>query len=227
VQRLFADSLAPLGEREVGIIASTSRLGRDGHVIEPDGIDLSNYKRNPVVLWQHLPDCPIATTTAIGVNTSGDLAAQTAFAPEGVSPVADEICSLVKAGVVCGVSIGFNPLESTPLDRNRPNGGQHITRAELLEISFVSIPADTGAGVVARTASRTLFRSLPTIPRAYVQRAAAAVPRARGAGARPFGHTMQTWLLYEQNRRAEEAQYSYEARQAVMRRLRREAEAID
>jgi hypothetical protein len=153
------------------------------------------------------------------------LAARIEFAPPEVSPVADQICSLTKAGVLCGVSIGFDPLESTPLDRNKPHGGQHITAAELLEISIVSIPADTGARVVERSAGWRAFRSLRTVPRAAVLRAAAAVPRARGVAAMPFSHAVHTWLLHEQNRREQEARYSQEGRQAVLRRLRREAEA--
>jgi len=215
----FYGAAADIGERECGVIASTRNLGRDGMVVEPSGIDLTSYRRNPIVLFNHSPDSCVGTTTAIGVD-KGDLAARIQFAPEGASALADQICSLVKAGVVQGVSIGFDPKESQPLDPQRPRGGQRITRAELLEISFVAIPADYGARVVQRSFgnSAALFRALPAIPRPFVQRAAARLSHvARPAVVSP---TMHCWMLLEQRRRDHEAFFSLEARKAAALRLR-------
>jgi HK97 family phage prohead protease len=222
MQRFFAGGLEPLGTREVGVIASSPGLARDGHILEPAGIDLRNYKRNPIVLWQHMPDSPVGVTTAIGLDTDGNLAARIEFAPEGASPIADQICSLTKAGVVQGVSIGFDPLDSVPLDAKRPYSGQHILRAELLEISFVAVPADTGALVIERAAPQAMFRHLPTIPFAYVRRAAATMPRAgRGRATLPVSHTLHTWLLNEQSQRERARFASREAQLTEAERLRR------
>jgi HK97 family phage prohead protease len=167
-------SVESLGDREVGVIASTNQLARDGHVLEPSGIDLVAYKLNPIVLWSHQPEQPVGVATAVAVQ-GGALAARVLFADPGVSDVADEICGLVKSGVVRGVSIGFLPTECEPLDPKDPWGGQHIIAAELLEISFVSVPADTGAAVTARAfASRpgalAMLRSLSPISRTSVDR---------------------------------------------------------
>lgn len=82
-----------LGEREVGVVAATAQLGPDGHVLEPAGVDLTQFRKNPIVLFNHQPDAPVGTATAIGVD-NGDLAPQIEFAPEGASPLADQICSL-------------------------------------------------------------------------------------------------------------------------------------
>jgi len=186
-------------------------------VVEPSGLDLGSYRRNPTVLFNHQPDSPVGTTTAIGVD-NGDLAARIQFAPAGASDLADQICSLVKAGVVQGISIGFDPKEILPLDPQRPPGGsQRITCAELLEISFVAIPADYGARVVQRSFSTIAFRALPAIPRQYVQRAATRLSTiSRAALVSP---TIHTWLLLEQRRRDREAIYGREARQPDLRRL--------
>ena len=223
MERFYGGSLEPLGDREVGVIAATSDLARDGHVLEVGGLDLTNYRKNPVALWQHQADCPVGVATAVGVR-DGALCARIAFAPPGISALVDQICSLVKAGVVKGVSIGFDPKDGTPLDPNRPRGGQRITRSELLEISFVSIPADTGAAVIERAAkfsrgeTLAIFRTLSPVPRAAIERAAARVPRFRAGPI--LSHAAHVWLLQEQRRREEEAKYSREARQRELDRLR-------
>jgi hypothetical protein len=61
---------------------------------------------------------------------------------------------LVKSGIINCVSIGFDPIDGTPLDPKRPYAGKRYTEWELLECSFVSVPADTGAIVSARENER-------------------------------------------------------------------------
>ena len=82
------------------------------------------------------------------------LESQIDFAPQGVSDIADQVCGLVKAGVINAVSIGFQPLDQEPLDPHDRRAGTRITRAELLEVSFVSVPADKGAIVLERSFGR-------------------------------------------------------------------------
>ncbi len=141
-----------LGENEVEVIISTSAIARDGHILEPAGCDLTNYRSNPIVLWQHNPDTPVGRAADLLVD--GDrIRARILFAPAGVSAKADEVRGLVKTGIVSGVSVGFDVLDSEPLDPKKPYGGQRFTKWELLECSFCSVPADPGAAVTARTAS--------------------------------------------------------------------------
>ncbi|MGB8603261.1 MAG: HK97 family phage prohead protease [Rhizomicrobium sp.] len=142
-------STTGLGDDEVRITMSTSALARDGDILVPQGCVLENYRTNPIVLWQHKPDFPVATAEQISIEAN-QISALVRFAPLGVSQKADEVRGLVKAGIVRGISVGFEPLETEPLDPKKPRGGQRITKWELLENSFVSIPADTGAVVTAR-----------------------------------------------------------------------------
>ena len=138
-----------LGDDAVEVIISTSALARDGHVLDPSGCDLTNYRANPVVLWQHNPDQPVGRAADLVVE--GDrIRARITFAPSGVSAKADEVRGLVKSGIVSGISVGFDVLDSVPLDPKKPRGGQRFTRWELLECSFCSVPVDTGATVTAR-----------------------------------------------------------------------------
>lgn len=133
--------------RRIRVIASTAREDREGDIIEVAGWDLSAFRRNPVVLFQHDASKPIGRCIDIGV-LNGRLEATVEFPPSGTSELADEVHGLVRHGAVSAVSVGFLPRETTP---NRNGWGLRITKAELLELSLVSIPANPDCLVVQRT----------------------------------------------------------------------------
>ena len=135
-------------------VAATSQLARDGHILEPRGILTDNFVRSGTILFDHDTATPVGTPAGVAINDEGNLEIEIEWAPEGISPEADKVRGLVKAGVLrCG-SVGFDPLETSPLDAKRPKGGQHITRCDLLEFSIVSVPADTGAVATQRALKR-------------------------------------------------------------------------
>jgi len=141
-----------LGPLRVEAVAGTSEMARDGHRVLMSGMDFSTFMRSGIILWGHDPDQPVGVPVSCRVDTAGNLRLTVDFAPEGTSERADEVRRMVKSGVVRNLSIGFTPLEAEPLDPRNPRGGQLIKRSELLEVSFVSVPADAGAIVTARTA---------------------------------------------------------------------------
>jgi HK97 family phage prohead protease len=216
--RLFgAGSVAALGELEVSVIASTPQLARDGHIIEPGGIDLTNFRKNPICLFQHDPMMPVGIAVAIGV-VGDQLAARIQFADIGVSPRADEVRALVKSGIIRGVSVGFDPKEMEPLDPKRPRGGQRFTKVELLELSFVSVPSDTGAGVTARSLPRTaaqlaMLAALPATPRAALTRAAERFKSGRSDG-KLIPHATQVSMLLHAKAEREKDDYAFRVAQA-------------
>ena len=182
----FLGSAAELGPREIGVIASTSELARDGCIVEPAGIDLTAYRKNPVILFNHDSQQPVGVCIAAGIE-NGSLAARIEFAPAGVSARADEVCALTKAGVLGAVSIGFLPVETEPLDPKQSWGGQRYVKSELLEISMVSVPADSGALVVARNFAQRpgamrLIRSLRPMHREAVERVMSRFPSLSRTG---------------------------------------------
>lgn len=149
-RKSYAASVEMVGERQVRVICSTADIDRAGEIVVQEGIDLSAYKRNPIVLWQHDVESPIAKSPDIGV-VDGKLTALVDFPPAGISTKADEICGLVKAGVISAVSIGFTPTETEPMDKGNPKKGpQKYIKSELGEFSFVSVPANPNALVVQR-----------------------------------------------------------------------------
>jgi HK97 family phage prohead protease len=100
---------------------------------------------NPIMFVNHDKNSPIAT--AENVHVEGDkLKFKLKFAPAGASMKADECRSLVKCGILRGISVGFISLQSAP----RENGGTHHQKMRLMEISLVSIPANSSAYLEAK-----------------------------------------------------------------------------
>lgn len=139
-----------IGEDECEVILSTPQRARDGHVLDPMGCNLGTYQANPIVLWQHDPSQPIGRCEDLKSTPAG-VTGRVRFAPVGISPVADMVRGMVKAGILAAVSVGFNPTDGKPLDPRNPRKGQRFTKWDLMELSFVSVPADTGAIVTARS----------------------------------------------------------------------------
>jgi HK97 family phage prohead protease len=218
-RQLFATAIEPLGERSVGVIMATRGVKRDGNDIIPGGIDYTNFLRCPTILWMHDPSSPVAYCSALAL-VNDQLRGRIQFPPEFTSALSDQCYSLVRAGVINAVSIGFDP-KTTPIDKARPRAGQLISRCELIECSFVSCPADPQALVVERSVpfGAAMFASLQQVAPAALQRALAKMPR-RSDGA-IMSHAGHVWSLIEQRRIDEEAsRTALPARQAEIERLR-------
>jgi HK97 family phage prohead protease len=149
LQRKFFPSAAKaegLGDRQVRVVVSTSGVDRAGDIVIPEGIDLSSYKANPVILWNHNPSCPVARCLDIAVK--GDaVEALVQFPPEGDDPEADTLYKRIKNGVVNAASIGFDPTKAEPIK----GGGLKFVASELMEFSFVTVPCNADALIVERS----------------------------------------------------------------------------
>jgi HK97 family phage prohead protease len=151
----LSTKLKTLGEssladrRQVRVVASTSAADRVGDVIEQDGIDLNNYRKNPVVLWGHDHDRPIARCADITV-AGGRLLATAQFPPAGMDEDSDRVYGKIRAGIVNSVSVGFIPKEFEPVNSRDPGSGFRFTKSELLEFSFVAVPMNADAVVIGR-----------------------------------------------------------------------------
>lgn len=152
--------------RTFHFVASDETVDRYGDIIRAAGWDLTNYARNPVMLFGHQSrQPPIGTTRAWIEGTR--LLADATFLPEGVSDFADEICRIVEAGALRAMSVGFLPTkmpnEIKDPDTNEWTGGYEFIAQELLENSVVPVPANPAALAVARSlASETTIRKLFT-----------------------------------------------------------------
>lgn len=137
-------------------VVTTSNIDRDGDIVVTDGIELDEFRRNPVVLFAHGQD------PAIGSMPVGRCIAIERF-PErleaviqfdGADPQAMLIYSKVKRGYLNSTSIGFMPLEGEELSDAASEywyPGVRFDRSSLLEISIVPTPANSEAIVVGRS----------------------------------------------------------------------------
>jgi len=138
MQKIYFKGYVTKGEKEneYRVLASTSVVDRMGDSIDQTGWELDNFMKNPVMPWAHKYDeLPIAKVTSIE-NTERGLEASFQFAPAEGNPKAQQVKVLYDEGYLNAVSVGFIPKE-----RN----GNCITKAELLEISFVPVPANQEA----------------------------------------------------------------------------------
>lgn len=123
-------------------VASTGAEDRHGEIVSVDGWDISNFKKNPVLLWAHNHDIPaVGVATKVWVEGKGKRAK---LMIEGKLNEATELArglkELVKDGVIRTMSVGFRVME---MDDNT------FTKQELLEVSFVNVPANSQAMITA------------------------------------------------------------------------------
>ena len=120
------------------VVVSTADLDRQGEVVDQNGWDLSLYMQNAIVLWAHdYSALPIGVCEKIGLEDIGGgkqgLVAEGKFAPADANPFAQQVRKLYDAGIVRTTSVGFIAKEMQ---------GNTVTKAELLEFSFVPVPAN-------------------------------------------------------------------------------------
>jgi HK97 family phage major capsid protein/HK97 family phage prohead protease len=122
-------------------IATTPTADRLGDVVDPKG---AQFRLPLPLLWQHDAKSPIGNVTAARVTDAGiEITAQIA---KGVSAEIDRAWSLIKAGLVRGLSIGFKGLEAEPI---KGTYGVTFKAWEWLELSAVTIPANHEATIVS------------------------------------------------------------------------------
>jgi HK97 family phage prohead protease len=137
--------------RSFEAVASTEAIDRDGDIIRSRGWKLSNFKKNPVVLWAHASDVPpIAKAENITIEDNR-LVFTPKFIPKEIHPFADQIYQMYKQGYLKSFSVRFDPIKWEDISVDGDEKGLRIKRGreykeqELLEISAVSIPANPEA----------------------------------------------------------------------------------
>jgi len=137
------------------ILITTNGLDRDKDRINPRGVDLTNYLKNPVVMWGHSYSSP---ADVVGRTTNLEVTDQGIYADFELRPAANDqdpqniVRLLWEGGWIKAASIGFRPLEGYPNEV----GGKDFSHWEMLEWSLIPIPANQDA---LRLAAKSLDAS--------------------------------------------------------------------
>ncbi len=140
-----------LGDRSVQFTISKEVVDRDGDILRANGVDFSNYMKNPVFLSFHNSrEFPLGKVTKFWVEGNAVKAIvyfppieELSTNPEQASEKAklvDFTYHCYKTGMLNAVSVGFIPLEWIETEN-----GFDILKWELLEFSAVAVPANQDA----------------------------------------------------------------------------------
>jgi HK97 family phage prohead protease len=152
----ISDAVNP--ERVVRFCASDDTVDRMDEVILPEGWDLTDWVRNPVVMQFHdYSMWPLGKGTAAGIVDDA-LMLDVEFDPPEIDESADMIYRKVKHGTVKTGSVGFEPLQwVTPgskgdnldLWTKYPKARKIYLRQSLIEFTICPIPANPNAVAAA------------------------------------------------------------------------------
>lgn len=138
---LFGEVKSVNEDGTITVVASDETVDRHGETIKVDGWDLKNFKKNAVMLVSHnWSDLPIGKWLKPRVEDN-KLLMDAKFSE--TSSKATEVLNLVKEGILNTVSVGLIVKERDEKDPSI------ITKAELLEVSWVSLPANPNAMALA------------------------------------------------------------------------------
>jgi HK97 family phage prohead protease len=140
-------------KRALRFTISTASVDREQDTIAIGGWDLTNYRKNPVVLWGHDSSrLPIGRGFDVTVE-DGALKASVEFIPEDMpegGAFAESVYRLARGGFIAATSVGFRPLKwtySTDKERGADDWfpGIDFEEQELVELSIVTVPANPEA----------------------------------------------------------------------------------
>ena len=180
-------------KRQISYLVSDETPDRMGDVIRVKGWDLSQYKKNPVILWAHdgasVPPIGRSENVRRRYSPTARLTADVEFAPREAYEFADTIYQLANRGFIKATSVGFLPKETEEVDEKMRQKlgmgryGQLYTKAELMEISVVAVPANPAAlelGMKQLMSEGILEKSMATrFIQEYPKDEAAAIKRAK------------------------------------------------
>ena len=137
------------------IVISDESLNSYGFWVKTDGIDLTAFLKNPVMLWNHNRDdhgtadaqLPIGYWKDLRIE-NGVLTGEPVF--DEKDPFAMKVKQKLEAGILNACSMGFMPLEWSDAPEMLKQGQtvSTVTRCRLMEISICDIPANANATVV-------------------------------------------------------------------------------
>ena len=141
-------------DRILEFVGSTADVDRYGDIIEVEGWDLKNFKKNSPFLWAHNYQAPPVGTVVKAFTDERGLICHTYFPtdeeiavqgwPSNI-PTPETVYRLYKIGSLKATSVGFAGLEREPITDQKNDGqqtGWRYLKSELYELSAVPVPAN-------------------------------------------------------------------------------------
>jgi len=204
ILHIKAASEAPDGKRTFTGIATTPSTDRMGDIVEPKGME---FKLPLPLLWQHDSGQPIGWVRKAKVTTDGvEVECEVANVPdEGpLKQRLTEYWQMLKTGLVRGLSIGFNSLESARIEGTY---GYRFIRSLWLELSCVTIAANQEATI-------TTIKSIDDALLAATGRGQRAGSRSPPGASGTRQEPANSGLFYSRNRKGNTTMNLTELREA-------------
>lgn len=139
-------------------IINTPREDREGDVIVPQGVQLDNYRKNPVVLWEHglgeitrpIAKCQHADGELALEVTENEISAISFFTDKSLESL--QIFHLIAEGLVRATSVRALPIKSAIRKTSHAGTGIILEEWELIEWSWGALGVNPDA--IARTLDR-------------------------------------------------------------------------
>lgn len=128
-------------------IISDETVDRHGDVVRANGWDITNYKKNPVILWAHDHRQPPVgkSVRVIKRLKEKQLVSVGEYPSAELYEFGNTAFRLAISGFLSAVSVGFMPKEWKAINEEEPWNGYDISKQELWEYSIVPVPANPNA----------------------------------------------------------------------------------
>lgn len=155
--------------RTARFVMSAEIEDRDKDIVVQDGLDMTEFLKNPVAPFSHKSsDFPVGTWIDVEKLSNGRpkrTEGTLKLLPEGKDGVADRLAFHIGSGTIRACSIGFIPKAIKRREQAQEPGsysypGYMIESAELVECSPCAIPANPAAMAKAAAAGDTIARDL-------------------------------------------------------------------
>ena len=171
---MFKSTKAPASwnpeSRSARFVMSAQAKDRDGDIVMSQGIDITEFQKNPVCLLNHRSADLIGTWGNVSKG-SDFMEGDAILGPAGTTPEIDKAAGLISAGLLRASSIGFIPktVKRMVLEDGTPTWSFEVIECELVECSIVTIPANPMALAKSAEATSLAYHLIEEVLDCYVK----------------------------------------------------------